>query len=65
MGHKLEFDDIKKGDAVWIRSGTGQTAVVAGEPVKEHDGMRVVFRHNGESGRFIRIPDPSPHQGVV
>lgn len=35
-------DDIKKGDAVYIRDGTGQIAVQAIDQIKEHDGIRVI-----------------------
>ena len=35
----MTFDDIKAGDAVNLRDGS---AVVATDPVKEKDGMRIV-----------------------
>lgn len=36
------FDDIKKGDAVYIRTPTGEEAVQAIDPITQKDGMRVV-----------------------
>jgi hypothetical protein len=38
----MTFDDIASGDAVNIRTGTGETAVIARNSVKEKDGMRII-----------------------